>query len=92
MDLTLRISEHSRFIVIREYAERLSDTWAIPEKAWLDLYREVNKKKISLYGDELASILTDLLDNNLIDPKKLRSLARHRNILGKIEMYMEEGE
>lgn len=92
METVLKVAEHSRFMVIREYAERLSTTWAAPEKAWLDLYSEVNKKKVSLYGDELTSILAELLENNLIDPKKLRSLSRHRNILGEIEAYMEEGE
>ena len=89
IETALKVAEHSRFMVIREYAGRLSTTWATPEKAWLDLYSEVKKKKVSLYGDELAAILAELLESNLIDPKKLRSLARHRNILGEIEAYME---
>ncbi|MCE2498109.1 MAG: ATP-binding protein [Nitrosopumilaceae archaeon] len=92
VETVLKVAEHSRFMIIREYAERLSTTWATPEKAWLDLYIEVNKKKVTMYRDELAAILAELLESNLIDPKKLRSLAKHRNILGEIETCMEEGE
>ena len=89
MQTALKVAKHSRFIIVREYAEKLSTTWATPEKAWLDLYREANTRKFSLYWDELTTILAELLENNLIDPKKLRSLAKHRKILGEIETYLE---
>lgn len=89
IETILKISKDNKFIIIREYAERLPTTWAIPEKAWLDLYFEVKKNKITLYSDELIIILDDLLESNLIDPTKLRSLARHRKLLDEIEIYLE---
>lgn len=79
-----------KIIVIREYAENLSSTWAPPEKAWLDLYVEIIKKKLPMYRDELSIILDDLLETNLIELTKLKSLARHKKILDEIEPYLEE--
>ncbi len=87
-ETALQISKDNRFIIIREYAERLSTTWAIPEKAWLDLYVEVNTHKITMYNDELIMILDDLLGNRLVNTKKLRSLARHRKLSSQIETYI----
>ncbi len=77
-----------KIIIIREYAEKLSTTWAIPEKAWFDLYYEVIKHGLTLYKDELIIILDDLLENSLLDKSKLRSLARHRKIQDEIEEYI----
>lgn len=89
VETVLRISRESRLIIIREYAERLATTWAMPEKAWLDLYVETKKNKITMYGDEMVTILAELLESNLASPKKLRSLAKHRKLLGEIEMCLE---
>ncbi len=85
----LRVSPHSKVILIREYAARLSSTWAIPEKAWLDLYVEVVKNRLTLYKDELISIMDELLDCRLLDSDRLRSLARHRKIIDSVEMYLQ---
>ncbi|MCH7560319.1 MAG: ATP-binding protein [Thaumarchaeota archaeon] len=79
-----------KVIVIREYAEKLTSTWAIPEKAWLDLYVEVIKKKLSLYNDELSIILDDLVEMNLIVPNRFKSIARHKKLLNDVEPYLEE--
>lgn len=89
IETILNISKEDRIIVIREYAERLTSTWAMPEKAWLDLCVELKKNKISIYADELVIILTELLESNLANPKKLRSLAKHRKLLDVVEMYLE---
>ncbi len=83
-------TEHSKFIVIREYRERLSLAWAGPEKAWLDLYFEVTRDRIPLYHDDLILVLDELLDAGLARPAKLRSLARRRQILNEIEEYLPE--
>ena len=64
-------------IVIREHSERLTYTWASPEKAWLDLYIEV-ESGAAPYGGELVYILDDLLERDLIRPSRLRSLAKRR--------------
>ena len=86
----LDVTKNSKFIVIREYNERLSPTWAGPEKSWLDLYFEVTRDRIPLYHDELIQILNELLDAGLAKPAKLRSLARRRQILNEIEEYLPE--
>ena len=83
-------SERSRFVIIREYMERLSPAWAGPEKAWLDLYFEVTRDRIPLYHDELILVLDELLDVGLARPAKVRSLARRRQILKEIEEYLPE--
>ena len=83
-------SERSRFIVIREYREGLSPTWAGPEKAWLDLYFEVTRDRIPLYHDEPILVLDELLDAGLARPARVRSLARRRQILKEVEEYLPE--
>ncbi len=79
-----------KIIVIREYAEKLTSTWSTPEKSWLDLYVEVEKKKLNLYKDELLIILENLVEMNLIIPTKLKSLARHKKLINDIEPYLED--
>ena len=79
-----------KIIVIREYAEKLTSTWATPEKSWLDLYVEVEKKKLNLYKDELSIILENLIEMNLITSTKLKSIARHKKLLDGVENYLEE--
>ena len=80
--------EYCKFIVVREYRQRLSPAWATPEKAWMDLYFEVTRDRIPLYRDELEPILEEMLDAGIANPAKLRSLARRRQILGEIEAYL----
>ena len=89
IEATVKISKENKIIIIREYAERLPTTWAMPEKAWLDLCVEVKKNKITQYGDELITVLAELLESNLTNPKKLRTLARHRKLSNMIETYLE---
>lgn len=82
-------SEKNKFIVIREYAEKLSTHWAIPEKAWLDLYSESKKNLLPIPSDEIYIILDNLLERNLIDVGKLKSLAKHRHQLDEISKILE---
>ena len=86
----LEKTERSRFMVIREYRERLSPAWAGPEKAWLDLYFEVTRDRIPLYHDELILVLDELLDAELARPAKIRTLARRRQVLNEVEEYLPE--
>jgi len=88
VETALGLTRDRRFLIIREYAERLPASWAAPEKAWLDLYFEVKKGGITMYHDELTTILDDLLEGGLASPAKLRSLARRRKVLGAIERYL----
>ena len=88
LETILKLSRDVKIIIIREYSDKLSSTWAIPEKAWLDLYLEVEKHNLTLYKDELIIILDDLLESNLVDKTKLRSLARHRKLYDEIETYL----
>ncbi|MDE0524996.1 MAG: ATP-binding protein [Thaumarchaeota archaeon] len=81
----------SRLIIIREYAERPATTWAPPEKAWLDLYSEVRRGTLTMYGDELDGILSELLRSGLASEKKLRSLARRRKLLDGVDGYLGGG-
>lgn len=78
----------SRLIIIREYAERPTTTWAPPEKAWLDLYSEVRKGALTMYGDELDGILSELLGSGLASEKRLRPLARRRKLLDGVNEYL----
>ncbi len=82
-------SEKNKFIVIREYAEKPSTQWATAEKAWLDLYSESNKNLLPIPRDEIFIILDNLLENNLIDVSKLKSLAKHRHQLDEILEFLE---
>jgi len=88
VETALGLTRDRRFLIIREYAERLPASWAAPEKAWLDLYFEVKKGGIMMYHDELTTIMDDLLEGGLASPAKLRSLARRRKVLGAIERYL----
>ena len=81
----------SRLIIIREYAERPATTWAPPEKAWLDLYSEVRRGTLTMYGDELDGILSELLRSGLASEKRLRSLARRRKLLDGVDGYLGGG-
>jgi len=86
----LEVSDKQKFLVIREYAEKPTSDWAIPEKAWLDLYIEIIKHKVPISTDELFVILDGLMEAELIDKTKLKSIARHKNILAEIYPYLEE--
>ena len=82
-------SEKNKFIVIREYAEKPTTQWASAEKAWLDLYSESNKNLLSIPRDEIFIILDNLLESNLINIQKLKSLAKHRHQLDEILEILE---
>ena len=76
-------------IVIREHSERLTYTWAHPEKAWFDLYLEV-KNGATPYAGELVYILDDLLEMDLVVPARLRTLAKRRGpkTLSQMERFL----
>ena len=76
-----------RVIVVRETAERLASTWAPPEKAWMDLYREA-AKGITMYADELDWVFEELVDSGLVNPAVIRALAKRRGISRDIEPYL----
>ena len=82
-------NEDGFLIVIREYAERATHTWASPEKAWLDLYIEV-ENSAAPYAGEMVYILDDLLERDLLEPPKLRTLARRRGprMLDKVNTFL----
>lgn len=88
--LAMDLSTKKNCLVIREYAEKPTTTWAIPEKAWLDLYTEVHTNKILIPREEVGMIFESLVDNNLIDARRLRSLAVHRHMITEITPYLEE--
>ena len=77
-----------RIVVVRETAERLVSTWAPPEKAWMDLYREV-ARGITMYADELDWVFDELVGDGLVDPATIRSLAKRRGMSRDIEPYLE---
>lgn len=77
-----------RVIVVRETAERLTSTWASPEKAWMDLYREA-AKGITMYADELDWVFDELVDSGLVNPATVRALAKRRGVSRDIEPYLE---
>ena len=78
----------SKFIAVREYEENPTPAWAIPEKAWLDLYFETTRGLLPLYHDELILILDQLLSEGLATPARLRSLARRRKIQDEVDRYL----
>ena len=80
---------HDRIVVVRERSERMPETWAPPEKAWLDLYRESTKGKLTMYADELDWVLDDLVDKGLASTARIRSLARRYGMARDIEAYLE---
>ncbi len=85
----LDVSRRKRFIVIREYAPKISRTLAPPAKAWLDLYAEMKKNAIPISDEELTATLDYLLENELVTRAKMESAARHRNMLEDIKEYLE---
>ena len=80
---------HEKIVVVRERSERMPETWAPPEKAWLDLYRECAKGKLTMYADELEWVLEDLVSKGLARPSRIRSLARRHGMARDIESYLE---
>lgn len=85
----LEKTEEDHLIVIREHSERPTHTWAPPEKAWLDLYVEVENGSAP-YKSELIYIMDDLLDQNLVRPSKINTLAKRRgsNILDGVGKFL----
>ena len=90
LDAVIGLPNLKKIIVIREHAEKPALTWADPEKSWLDLYVQVEKKRLGLYIDEIPMILDELVERNLIVETKLRSVARHRKLLKDVEPYLKE--
>lgn len=80
---------HDKIVVVRERSERMPETWAPPEKAWLDLYRESTKGNLTMYADELDWVLEDLVSKGLANPSRIRSLARRQGMARDIESYLE---
>ena len=83
----LEYSEKTKYIVIREHFTVSKDTWAPPDKAWLDLFLEMKRGQYYICGDELATILDYLLENNLTNQDRLETLARHKNVLNDLQRY-----
>ncbi len=83
----LEYSEKTKFIVIREYSRVSKDTWASPDKAWLDLFLEIKRGSYHIRNDELGNILDYLLENNLTNQHRLEIMGRHKNVLTDLEKY-----
>lgn len=83
----LEYSEKTKFIVIREYSTVSKDTWAPPDKAWLDLFLEMKRGPYYIRGDELGNILDYLLENNLTNQHRLETIGRHKNLFNDLQRY-----
>ena len=90
MKTAYELSDKKKFIIIREYAEKPTSGWAIPEKSWLDLYTEIMKYRIPIPTDEIFVIFDSLIENELIDKTKLKSIAKHKHMFEEIRQYIEE--
>ncbi len=88
----LEYSEKKNFIVIREYSNVSKDIWAPPDKAWLDLFREIKRGPYYIRGDETANILDYLLENNLTTLNRLETTARHKNMINDLRKYLDNTE
>lgn len=51
----------------------------------------MRKGTLTMYGDELDGILSELLRSGLASEKKLRSLARRRKLLDGVDGYLGGG-
>lgn len=90
MSTAARMSRPKPVIVIREYAEQPSGTWAEPAKAWLDLYHEVERRGTSIYADDLSPMLARLAEAGLVARERLESLASRRRALAGLRPHMIE--
>ena len=88
----IEYSEKTKFIVIREYARIPKDTWAPPDKAWIDLFSELKKDSYPIRRDELGNILDHLLENNLTDQRRLETIGRHKNMQNDLQRYFGDVE
>lgn len=86
------ISDKDKFIVIREFAGPASGTWASPTKAWLDLASECKKAWMAGYRGELAAILEQLLEDNLVEMPAIRSAAKNRKMVAIVDDCMGESQ
>ena len=89
MATAVSLTRGKPIVVIRERAEEPVTTWASPEKAWLDLFFEVEGRGTRVYRDELAPMLAELVDANHVDLGRLESLAKRRRLLGKVRGHLE---
>lgn len=78
-------------LVIREHSEKLAYTLASHEKAWLDLFIEV-ERGAAPYKGELVYIMDDLLEQGLVRTSKIVSLARRRGprISDRVSKFLPE--
>ena len=88
----LEYSAKNKFIVIREYSNVSNDTWASPDKAWLDLFREIKRGPYYIRDDEITNILDYLLENNLTTPHRLETIAIHKNMINDLRGYLGNPE
>ncbi len=84
----LEYSEKKKFIVIREYSNVSKDTWAPPDKAWLDLFGEMKRGSYYIRSDELTNILDNLLEKRLTNQNRLETIARHKNMINELKVYL----
>lgn len=72
-------------IAIRETTEFYSSGYTKPEKAWVDLFREVVDYGLPVADDELYYILENLLHQNLVDFNEIRKIAKRLKTPDKIK-------
>jgi hypothetical protein len=79
LQTALRVSNKSRFIIVRETSEYLGFTIANPEKAWMDLFIEIDTKRLPVAKAELRYVLEALMREKLVTKENIMSLLeRHK--------------
>ena len=78
-------SDKDRFIIVREFSRPVSETWADPAKAWLDLASECRRAWMAGYRQELSGMLGQLLGSSLVEEARLRSAAKSRRMTGIVD-------
>ena len=81
----MAVSDKDRFIIVREFSRPVSETWAGPAKAWLDLASECRRAWMAGYRQELSGILEQLIERGLVEESKIRSAARNRRMTGIVD-------
>lgn len=88
----LDVSGKDRFIIVREFARPVSETWADPAKAWLDLAAECRRGWMAGYRHELAGILSGLLESGLVKESRIRAAAKNRRMAKVVDECMDGGQ
>lgn len=89
LQVAIDVSKSSKIIVVREYAEIIGETYASPDKAWVDLVNDVFTHKIPLDSSELANILSALSRKKMVVKEKIEQRLRHAKKIDKVQEILE---